>query len=116
VLSSGYGAKVVDETNHYLYRWDSAPRDYMPALANWIKDNLKGKTIAIMNPNIEGAFEQRKLANDLFRKAGFDVVADNLYERSEKGFSPVLIKMIARNPDILDVGSSAPATSGLIVR
>ena len=116
VISAGYGGKVVDDTNHYLYRWYSAPRDYMPQLANWMKANLKGKTVAILNPNIEGAFEQKDLANDLYRKAGFDVVASEVYEMSEKDFAPLLTKIIARNPDILDFGSTAPATAGLLVR
>jgi branched-chain amino acid transport system substrate-binding protein len=116
VLSSGYGAKVVDDTNHYLYRWYSAPRDYMPQLADWMKANVKGKTVAVLNPNIEGAFEQRGLANDLYKKRGFDVVADDVYEMSEKDFSPLLTKVIARHPDIIDLGSTAPATAGLIVR
>lgn len=116
VISAGYGGKVVDDTNHYLYRFYSAPRDYMAQLANWMKANLKGKSIAILNPNIEGAFEQRDLANDLYRKAGFDVVGSDVYEMSEKDFAPLLTKVIARHPDIIDLGSTAPATAGLIVR
>jgi branched-chain amino acid transport system substrate-binding protein len=116
VLTAGYGPKVVDDTNHFLYRWDSAPRDYMPGMATWLRANVKGKTIALVNPNIEGAVEQRVLANDLYTKVGFDVVGSNLYEMSEKDFAPLLTKVIALHPDIIDVGSSAPATSGLIVR
>jgi branched-chain amino acid transport system substrate-binding protein len=115
-ISGGYGGKVVDETNTYLFRFYSAPRDYMPALADWMKQNLKGKTIALINPNIEGAFEQSDLAYDLYRKDGFDIVSRDVYEMSEKEFAPLLTKVIARNPDIIDVGSSAPATAGLIVR
>ena len=116
VISSGYGPKVVDETNHYLYRWDVAPRDYMPGMAHWLKANLKGKTIALVNPNIEGAVEQRVLANDLYTKEGFEVVGSNLYEMSEKDFAPLLTKVMSFHPDIIDLGSSAPATSGLLVR
>jgi branched-chain amino acid transport system substrate-binding protein len=41
VLTAGYGPKVVDDTNHFLYRWDSAPRDYMPGMATWLRANLK---------------------------------------------------------------------------
>ena len=115
-LSSGTGAKVVDDSNHYLFRWYSAPRDYMPPLVAWMKANLKGKTIAILNPNIEGAFEQKDLANDLYKKAGFTVVGSDVYEMSEKEFAPLLTKVIALHPDIIDFGSSAPATAGLLVR
>jgi branched-chain amino acid transport system substrate-binding protein len=116
VISSGYGPKVVDETNRYLYRWDVAPRDYMPGMAHWLKTNLKGKTIALVNPNIEGAVEQRVLAKDLYTKEGFEVVGSNLYEMSEKDFAPLLTKVMNLHPDIMDLGSSAPATSGLLVR
>jgi branched-chain amino acid transport system substrate-binding protein len=115
-ITGGFGGQVIDANSTYLFRFYSAPRDYMPALAAWMKANLKGKTIALVNPNIEGAYEQANLAADLYPKNGFEIVARDVYEMSEKDFSPLLTKVIARNPDIIDLGSSAPATAGLIVR
>ena len=55
----------------------------MPEMAKWLKANLKGKTIAIVNPNIEGSVEQRVLADELYKKVGFEVVGgSNLFVRN----------------------------------
>jgi branched-chain amino acid transport system substrate-binding protein len=44
------------------------------------------------------------------------VLAGELYERSTKDFAPLLTKVIALKPDVMDLGASSPATAGLIVR
>jgi branched-chain amino acid transport system substrate-binding protein len=116
VLTAGYGGKVVDSSNKYLFRYYSGPRDYMPAFIAWMKANLKVGRIALINPNIEGGYEGAELANKLYQQNGFDVVDAQVYEMSQKDFQPQLTKIMSLNPDIIDIGSSAPATAGLIVR
>jgi branched-chain amino acid transport system substrate-binding protein len=39
-----------------------------------------------------------------------------LYERAQKDFQPLFTKIIALKPEIIDLGSTAPATAGLMVR
>jgi branched-chain amino acid transport system substrate-binding protein len=116
VLTAGYGGKVVDSSNRYMFRYYSGPRDYMPAFIAWMKDNMKAGRIALINPNIEGGYEGAELANRLYKQNGFDVVDAQVYEMSQKDFQPQITKIISLNPNIIDIGSSAPATAGLIVR
>ena len=47
---------------------------------------------------------------------GFDVVADETYERGTKDFYPILTKMLAKKPDLLDVAAAPPGEAGLILK
>jgi branched-chain amino acid transport system substrate-binding protein len=43
-------------------------------------------------------------------------VGRELYERTLKDFQPVLTKLLAQKPDVIELGTSVGATAGLIVR
>lgn len=116
VLTAGYGGKVIDSGSKYMFRYYSGPRDYMPAFVTWMKKNMKVGRIALINPNIEGGYEAAELADKLYKQNGFTVVDTQVYEMSQKDFQPEITKIISLNPDIIDIGSSPPATAGLIVR
>ena len=115
-LTSAGTAKTIDENSKYMFRLYSIADDYDPPFVAWLKDNIKERRIAILNPNDETGWDQTQLVENLFRQNGFNVLGKELYERSVKDFQPLLTKTIAMNPELIDIGSTSPATAGLIVR
>ena len=51
-----------------------------------------------------------------YEKHGFEVISTEMFERSLKDFQPMLTKVIATKPDIIEIASVPPATTGLLVR
>src|SRR5205807_2614260 len=47
---------------------------------------------------------------------GFEVVADEYYERGTKDFYPILTKLLASKPDMLDVAAAPAGEGGLILK
>jgi branched-chain amino acid transport system substrate-binding protein len=82
----------------------------------WIKNNYKERRIVLINPNDETGWDQARLSDRLFRENGFQVLGQDLYERTQKDFQPLLTKIIGLKPEVIDLGSTPPATAGLIVR
>jgi branched-chain amino acid transport system substrate-binding protein len=115
-LTSGYGGKVIEPGFPNLFRFYSGPRDYVPALAKWIKENVKGNRIVMIGPNVEGGYEQSQLSSENYKKLGMDVLSSEVFEMTQKDFTPVLTKAISQKPDIIDLGGTGPATAGLMVR
>jgi len=81
-----------------------------------MKKNIKESRMVTLNPNDETGWAHSKNTGDQYKKNGFELLASELYERSTKDFSPTITKILALKPDAIDLGSSSPATAGLIVR
>lgn len=115
-LTSSYSAKAVDANSKYMFRMFSVAADYLPSLVEWIKNNYKERRVVTINPNDETGWDHAKLSEKLFKQNGFQILGQELYERTQKDFQPMLTKLIGLKPELIDLGSTPPATAGLIVR
>lgn len=115
-MSSAYTSKALDKDSHYMFRMYSAPEDYLPSMIGWMKDNLKARRVVVVNPNDETGWDQVRLSESIFKEKGFEVLGHELFERSQKDFQPMLTRIIAMKPDMIELGGTSPATAGLIIR
>ena len=115
-LTSSGVAKTIDPNNKYMFRLISIAADYMPSFADWVKTNVKGRRVIVINPNDESGWDQNELTEKAYKQSGLEVIGRELYERSQKDFQPMLTKIIAMKPDFIDLSASAPAAAGLLIR
>jgi branched-chain amino acid transport system substrate-binding protein len=115
-LTASYTSNSIDPASHYMFSIYSTPPDYIDSFAGWMKDNVSKRDVVIINPNDETGWSMTQFAERSFRRVGFNVVGKELYERSAKDFQPLLTKVIAMKPDIIELGSTSPVTAGLLVR
>ena len=115
-MTARYVAGEIDPNSNYMYRMWGIPADYYPPLYDWLKNNSKERRAAILNPDDETARAMAALSESLMTKAGYTVLTNELYERSLKDFFPLLTKILGEKPDIIDLGSTPPATTALLVR
>jgi len=114
-LTAAYTSKALDKDTKFLFRMYNIP-DHLGPLIAWMKDNISGKRVAIVNPNDETGWDQSVQLDRLFKMNAFEVVGKDLYERTQKDFQPMLTKIIALKPDIIELGVTSPGTAGLIIR
>lgn len=115
-FTTAYVTAAIDDKTKFLFRGLSTSADYVPAYAAWLMKNIKEHRLLLFNPNDETGWSQAKATEQIFKNAGFTMVGAELYERALADFMPVMTKIIAMNPDVIDLGSSSPATCGMIVR
>ncbi|CAN5725318.1 ABC transporter substrate-binding protein [soil metagenome] len=115
-LTAAATGKAFDANTKYMFRVVNAPVDYVSSLIPWIKNHYKGSRIAVLNPNDETGWDQAKLSGSVYKENGYEVLGNDLYERSQKDFQPVFTKIIGLKPDVIDLGSTPPATAGLMIR
>jgi branched-chain amino acid transport system substrate-binding protein len=108
--------KALDANSKFLFRAINTPGQFVPPFTKWLKENLKERRVAILNPNDETGWDQTKTAEKNFKENGFDVVSSETFERTTTDFQPILTKILATKPDILELSGIAPATTGLVVR
>lgn len=116
VITAGYIAEELDPNATYMYRMWGPPADFFPPLIDWLRDHRSERRVVIVNPNDETSRQNAELVESLYKKDGFQVLSNELYERSLKDFLPLLTKVIGLKPDVIDLGATAPATAALLVR
>lgn len=112
----GSSSKLLDAEAPHLFRVYAPPQSYLPSLAEWMRDNLKEQRIALVNPNDEAGWDQGKATERALKQNGFEVLASDLFERTQVDFQPLLTRIIAMNAEMIDLGSAPPATASLIIR
>jgi branched-chain amino acid transport system substrate-binding protein len=117
-FNGAYSKKVLDADTKYVYRAISTPTEFISPMLTWLRDKgPKGLSkVALMNPNDEAGWDGQELQLGVYPKFNFTVVGKELYERSVKDFQPPLTRILAANPDLIELGTSPPVLAGLIVR
>ena len=115
-LTSAASRNAVDPKGTYLFRTQSVPDDFLAPFITWLKHNMTERKVVLVNPNDEVGWSFVDMAKADYEKNGFEVIRSELYERSQKDFAPLFTKIIAQNPEIIDLGGVPPATAGLMVR
>lgn len=116
VMTAAFSPKAIDPDTKYTVRLYMNGDNFVPQLVEWFKGHLKERRVATLNQNDETGWGFSETVASYFKKNGFDVVVNQLYERQTSDFAPVLTKIIAANPELIDLGATTPGTAGLIVR
>ena len=112
-----YTDKALDKDTVYTYRGWPTQVEYAGQIVTWLKKNRPAlKTFAQLEPNDETGWASQKLLQARYEGAGYKKVSSELFERSLKDFQPVLTRILATKPDIIEMGTTPPGTAGLVVR
>ena len=115
-ITSAASPNAIDPEARYFFRIQNTPDDYMPVLIPWLAEHLDERRVVMLNPNDEVGWPFAELSQKLYEANGFEVVGNELYERTQKDFAPLFTKIVAENPEVIDLGGVPPATTGLMVR
>lgn len=112
-----WGTKNLGPDKPYSFRsmlsqWEASEPFY-----HWIKDKRPSiKKVAAISPNDTSGLDTNTAVVKTAKALGFDVVADEYYERGTKDFYPLLTKILARQPDLIDVAAAPPGEAGLLLK
>jgi len=95
-----------------LSQWELAEPFY-----RWVKENHpKVKRVAVISPNDTSGKDTNTAVVKALKALAFEVTADEYYERGTKDFYPVLTKLLAQKPDMIDVAAAPAGEAGLILK
>jgi branched-chain amino acid transport system substrate-binding protein len=116
-IIGAYTEKALDANTKYLYRGFPTQVEFVGPIVEWLKKNRPAlKTVAELEPNDETGWFSQKLLKAHYEGAGYKIVSSELFERSLKDFQPVLTRILATKPDIIELGTTPPGTAGLVIR
>jgi branched-chain amino acid transport system substrate-binding protein len=117
VLSNSYTMKALSAQKPYTFRLTPTTAETAePMVAFIAKDSPDAKTVAVISPNDESGKEVQSHSAPPYEKYGIKIVSSEFYERGTQDFVPVLTRIMAQSPAILDLDGSTPVDSGVIMK
>ncbi|MEY4138546.1 MAG: hypothetical protein RLZZ371_728 [Pseudomonadota bacterium] len=116
VMTAGYLANLLDPNSKLMYRMWGIPADYYPSIYRWLKDNTKERRVVMLSPDDESQREMVTMSDKLLKQHGYTILDTQMYEKTLRDFLPLLTRVLALKPEIIDLGGTAPATAAVIVR
>lgn len=76
------------------------------------------KTIALVNPDDEGGYTTSKVDKRVAEMLdpAPKIIADEYYVRGTQDFTPVILRVLSKKPDLIDLGISSPGDTGLFLK
>ncbi|MGI6856112.1 ABC transporter substrate-binding protein [Mesorhizobium sp. 1B3] len=116
-LFTGAWAASVLKDSRYIFRVGPTTQEFAPSTVAWVKEhNPDIKRVGLIAANDETGWNSQKIQRDAYTAAGFEVVTAEFFERTQNDFSAILTKMLAQNPETIELDTTPPRTAGLIVR
>ena len=76
------------------------------------------KTIALVNPDDEGGYTTARVDKRVAEMLDPSpkIIAEEYYVRGTQDFTPVILRVMAKKPDLIDMGISSPGDTGLFLK
>lgn len=83
-----------------------------------VMKEFKVKSIALVNPDDDGGYTTSKAIKQVVEgmSPAPKIVADEYYVRGTSDFTPVILRVLAKKPDMIDLGISSPGDTGLFLK
>jgi branched-chain amino acid transport system substrate-binding protein len=117
LLTTAWGKSIKGPSFPLTFTNSNTPYEIFGPLFGLIKErHPNAKTVALLNPNDATGQEAEVEAQAQWKRLGFTVVASAFYERGTTEFQPVATKLAQTGADIVDLGGSAPADAGSVLK
>jgi branched-chain amino acid transport system substrate-binding protein len=115
-LPLAYAEGLVSPKNPLIFHCFPAPPE-TTTFWKWVKEHHPEiKRLATISPNDDTGWWSIKVETQYTEKLGYETVAKEFFERGLTDFNPILLRMLAQNPDIISVNAAPAGSVGLIIK
>lgn len=116
-IHDAWTAEAMGKDKPYSFKLILGPVEIVPVAYPWIKKEYpKAKRLALLAPNDETGKNGMEYTKPIAKSLGYKVVAEEYYNRGTTDFFPLLTKIMAEKPDILDIDGAPTGEGGLIFK
>jgi branched-chain amino acid transport system substrate-binding protein len=116
LFTGAWAADVLKDSN-YIFRVGPTTQEFAPYTVAWLKETKPElKRVATIAANDETGWNSQKIQVAAYTAGGFEVVSTEFFERSQNDFRAMLTKILAQNPDTIELDTVPPRTAGLMIR
>lgn len=101
-IASGYTSKALGPDKKFTFRVIPTMGETIGPMFKWVTDNHPGiKKAGLLGPNDESGWSILEEYKFACKNLGFEVIAEDYFERNTTDYFPVLTRILKNKPDIL---------------
>jgi branched-chain amino acid transport system substrate-binding protein len=117
VLCNGFSPRIIGKDKPYTFRVTLSTNEFAPPIVKWLGGNFPTmRKVAVICTQDEVGQSVAPLNIKYYKEGGFEIVADERYERGTKDMVPVINRMLMKDPDIIELDGHAPGDVALVVK
>lgn len=114
-LHTAWSAESMGKDKPYSFKSLLGPVELVPVVYPWVKKKYpNAKKLALLAPNDPTGKDEMKQTKPTAKSLGYEVVAEEYYNRGTTDFFPLLTKIMAEKPDMIDIDAAPMGEGGLI--
>lgn len=116
-VGNSFTTKFLSPKTLYSFRTTMTMAEFSLPMAKFLAEKFpQAKKVATIGPNDETGYDVSGFNKKALLAAGQEVIVQEYFERGTADFMPVLSKIFAQKPDILNLNGSNPGDCGLILK
>jgi len=116
-VGNSFTTKFLGAKKLYSFRTTMTMAEFSLPMLKYLKEKYpNAKRMAILGPNDETGYEVTGFNLKAHEAVGHEIVFRDYFERGTVDFMPILNKVFALKPDVLNLDGSNPGDCGLIVK
>ncbi|HYB21588.1 MAG TPA: ABC transporter substrate-binding protein [Thermodesulfobacteriota bacterium] len=116
-VGNSFTTKFLGPKKLYSFRTTMTMAEFSLPMLKFMKEKYpNAKRMAILGPNDETGYEVSGFNLKAHQAVGHEIVFRDYFERGTVDFMPILNKIFAQKPDVLNLDGSNPGDCGLIVK
>lgn len=113
---AGGGKMLTNPKNPLAFRYNPAIEGMYAALVPYFMKNAGMKTMAVINPDDATGRSGLDAARLVAGMNSVKIVAEEFFERGSKEFTPLLTRVIAKKPDMIETSYTDPTSAALMCK
>ena len=115
VLGAGSIPERIGPSKPHIFAMFPSAKEMQPAVTQWVTESHpEANSWYGIVPNNDTGWSDITVCLPRLKAAGWTILGWELYDPTTTDFYPMLTKIMAKNPDMIDVGSSSPGAMSLI--
>jgi branched-chain amino acid transport system substrate-binding protein len=113
--NAAYAKNALEPKYPLMFHISPGPGIWADAVIKKAKTVFPMKTVALIAPNDQGGTDIADVDADAY-KANDVTATKEYYQRGTTNFAPIVTRVLASNPDVVDTASSPPGDAGVIIK
>ena len=116
LFTTGAGKSIKGPRFPFTFTQLNTPFErYLPLFGFVTQENKQAKSVVVVDPNDDTGTDAAAVSKRDWARVGIKVLDANFYERGTTEFAPLVTRIVAQDPDIVDFSEMPPSDTGLIL-
>lgn len=115
VMSDSYAKDVIGPKWPLIFHFGPGPSGWADPIIKAAQQRFKIRKVVVVAPNDQGGTDTGSVDAATYRKNGI-ATTEEYYQRGTTNFAPTVLRVLASNPDTVELASTPAGDAGVIVK